>query len=151
MNRTWTDEQEQYLVAHYATTSNAELAAVLGKKNARNTQDNERIDALKKDLDRKHRECAELQKQLSVLSEHVLRDEWIVDYAIWQAIHDLESRCRHYPTGLEIKVQDRANSVPVEYALKLLEMVGVGMIKNDHFPNVKIIYDKASNPLFGKN
>ena len=25
MNRTWTDEQEQYLVAHYATTSNAEL------------------------------------------------------------------------------------------------------------------------------
>lgn len=34
MNRTWTDEQEQYLVAHYATTSNAELAAVLGKKNA---------------------------------------------------------------------------------------------------------------------
>lgn len=34
MNRTWTDEQEQYLVAHYATTSNAELAAELGKKNA---------------------------------------------------------------------------------------------------------------------
>ena len=29
MNRTWTDEQEQYLVAHYATTSNAELAAAL--------------------------------------------------------------------------------------------------------------------------
>lgn len=34
MNRTWTDEQEQYLVAHYATTSNAEIAEVLGKKNA---------------------------------------------------------------------------------------------------------------------
>ena len=34
MNRTWTDEQEQYLVAHYATTSNAELAEALGKKNA---------------------------------------------------------------------------------------------------------------------
>ena len=28
MNRTWTDEQEQYLVAHYATTSNVELAAL---------------------------------------------------------------------------------------------------------------------------
>ena len=112
---------------------------------------NSKIMMLTRDLDRKHRECAELQKQLSVLSEHVLRDEFIVDYAIWQAIHDLESRCRHYPTGLEIKVQDRANSVPVEYALKLLEMVGVGMIKNDHFPNVKIIYDKASNPLFGKS
>lgn len=112
---------------------------------------NSKIMMLTRDLDRKHRECAALQKQLSVLSEHVLRDEWIVDYAIWQAIHDLESRCRHYPTGLEIKVQDRANSVPVEYALKLLEMVGVEMIKNDHFPNVKIIYDRSQNPLFGKN
>ena len=112
---------------------------------------NSKIMMLTRDLDRKHRECAALQKQLSVLSEHVLRDEWIVDYAIWQAIHDLESRCRHYPTGLEIKVQDRANSVPVEYALKLLEMVGVGMIKNNHFPNVKIIYDRSQNPLFGKN
>ncbi len=112
---------------------------------------NSKIMMLTRDLDRKHRECAELQKQLSVLSEHVLRDEWIVDYAIWQAIHDLESRCRHYPTGLEIKVQDRANSVPVEYALKLLEMVGVEMVKNDHFPNVKIIYDRSQNPLFGKS
>jgi len=112
---------------------------------------NSKIMMLTRDLDRKHRECAELQKQLSVLSEHVLRDEWIVDYAIWQAIHDLESRCRHYPTGLEVKVQDKANSVPVEYALKLLEMVGVEMIKNDHFPNVKIIYDRSQNPLFGKS
>jgi len=112
---------------------------------------NSKIMMLTRDLDRKHRECAELQKQLSVLSEHVLRDEWIVDYAIWQAIHDLESRCRHYPTGLEIKVQDRANSVPVEYALRLLELAGVEMIKNDHFPNVKIIYDRSQNPLFGKN
>jgi len=112
---------------------------------------NSKIMMLTRDLDRKHRECAALQKQLSVLSEHVLRDEWIVDYAIWQAIHDLESRCRHYPTGLEIKVQDRANSVPVEYALKLLELAGVEMIKNDHFPNVKIVYDRSQNPLFGKN
>ena len=112
---------------------------------------NSKIMMLTRDLDRKHRECAALQKQLSVLSEHVLRDEFIVDYAIWQAIHDLESRCRHYPTGLEIKVQDKANSVPVEYALRLLEMVGVEMIKNDHFPNVKIIYDRSQNPLFGKS
>ena len=112
---------------------------------------NSKIMMLTRDLDRKHRECAELQKQCLVTSEVIGREQWIVDYAIWQAIHDLESRCRHYPTGLEIKVQDRANSVPVEYALKLLEMVGVEMIKNDHFPNVKIIYDKASNPLFGKN
>jgi len=112
---------------------------------------NSKIMMLTRDLDRKHRECAALQKQLSVLSEHVLRDEWIVDYAIWQAIHDLESRCHHYPTGLEIKVQDRANSVPVEYALRLLELAGVEMVKNDHFPNVKIIYDRSQNPLFGKS
>lgn len=34
MNKTWTDEQEQYLIANYATTSNAELAKTLGKKDA---------------------------------------------------------------------------------------------------------------------
>lgn len=34
MNRTWTDEEEQYLITHYATTNNAELAMTLGKKNA---------------------------------------------------------------------------------------------------------------------
>jgi len=112
---------------------------------------NSKIMMLTRDLDRKHRECAELQKQCLVMSEVIGREQWIVDYAVWQAIHDLESRCRHYPTGLEIKVQDRANSVPVEYALKLLEMVGVEMVKNDHFPNVKIIYDRSQNPLFGKN
>ena len=112
---------------------------------------NSKIMMLTRDLDRKHRECAELQKQLSVLSEHVLRDEFIVDYAIWQAIHDLERRCRHYPTGLEIKVQDREHDIPVQHALKLLNVVGVKIDKNDKFPNIKIIYDKASNPLFGKN
>ena len=112
---------------------------------------NSKIMMLARDLDRKHRECAELQKQCLVMSDVIGREQWIVDYAVWQAIHDLESRCRHYPTGLEVKVQDRANSVPVEYALKLLEMVGVEMIKNDHFPNVKIIYDRSQNPLFGKS
>ena len=112
---------------------------------------NSKIMMLARDLDRKHRECAELQKQCLVMSDVIGREQWIVDYAVWQAIHDLESRCRHYPTGLEVKVQDKANSVPVEYALKLLEMVGVEMIKNDHFPNVKIIYDRSQNPLFGKS
>lgn len=37
--------------------------------NARNTQDNERIDALKKDIDRKHRECAERERQCMMLAE----------------------------------------------------------------------------------
>ena len=34
MNKTWTDEQEQYLIAHYAKTSNTDLAKKLGKNNA---------------------------------------------------------------------------------------------------------------------
>ena len=112
---------------------------------------NSKIMMLARDLDRKHRECAELQKQCLVMSDVIGREQWIVDYAVWQAIHDLESRCRHYPTGLEVKVQDKANSVPVGYALRLLELVGVEMVKNDHFPNVKIIYDRSQNPLFGKS
>ena len=112
---------------------------------------NSKIMMLTRDLDRKHRECAELQKQCLVMSEVIGREQWIVDYAVWQAIHDLESRCRHYPTGLEITVKDKAHDIPVQNALKLLEMVGVEMIKNDHFPNVKIIYDRSQNPLFGKS
>jgi len=34
MNRTWTDDEEQYLIANYANTSNIELAKMLGKKDA---------------------------------------------------------------------------------------------------------------------
>jgi len=34
MNRTWTDDEEQYLIANYANTSNIELAKTLGKKDA---------------------------------------------------------------------------------------------------------------------
>lgn len=34
MNKTWTDEQEQYLIANYATTNNKDLAKILGKNNA---------------------------------------------------------------------------------------------------------------------
>jgi len=34
MNRTWTYNEEQYLITHYATTSNVELAKTLSKKNA---------------------------------------------------------------------------------------------------------------------
>lgn len=103
---------------------------------------------LRRDLDRKHRECAEFQRQCLVLSE---AKQWIVDYAVWQAIHDLESRCRHYPTGLEVTVKDKAHDIPVQNALRLLELVGVEMVKNDHFPNVKIVYDRSQNPLFGKS
>ena len=32
MNKTWTDEQGQYLIANYATTNNKDLAKKLGKK-----------------------------------------------------------------------------------------------------------------------
>ena len=48
MNRTWTDDEEQYLIANYATTSNAELAAALGKKNADRVMDKASLLGLKK-------------------------------------------------------------------------------------------------------
>ena len=112
---------------------------------------NSKIMMLTRDLDRKHRECAEYQRQCLAMSEVIGREQWIVDYAIWQAIHDLERRCRHYPTGLEINVQDREHDIPVQHALKLLNVVGVKIDKNDKFPNIKIIYDKSQNPLFGKS
>jgi len=34
MNKTWTDKEEQYLIANYATTNNKDLAKILGKNNA---------------------------------------------------------------------------------------------------------------------
>ena len=34
MNKTWTDKEEQYLIANYATTNNTDLAKILGKNNA---------------------------------------------------------------------------------------------------------------------
>ena len=48
MNKTWTDDEEQYLIANYATTSNAELAAALGKKNADRVMDKASLLGLKK-------------------------------------------------------------------------------------------------------
>lgn len=33
MNKTWTDKEEQYLIANYATTNNKDLAKILGKNN----------------------------------------------------------------------------------------------------------------------
>ena len=48
MNRTWTDDEEQYLIANYANTSNAELAAALGKKNADRVMDKASLLGLKK-------------------------------------------------------------------------------------------------------
>lgn len=44
----------------------------------------------------------------------------VIDYAIWQAITDLESRCRHRPTGLQIEVEDREHDPVVKAALEIL-------------------------------
>jgi len=48
MNRTWTDDEEQYLIANYANTSNIELAKMLGKKNADRVMDKASLLGLKK-------------------------------------------------------------------------------------------------------
>jgi len=79
----------------------------------------------------------------------------IVDYAIWQAITDLESRCRHRTAGphtdwLQIESDDRASSPVIERALKCLQDCGVEIIRDEKYPNIRIVYDQASNENFGR-
>lgn len=78
-------------------------------------------------------------------------DQIIKDYAIWQAITDLESRCRHRPTGLQMDIEDKAHNITVEYALFVLEKCGVEMVRDQHYGNLKIIYDRGQNQFFGKS
>lgn len=78
-------------------------------------------------------------------------EQIIKDYAIWQAITDLESRCRHRPTGLQMDIEDKSHSITVEYALFILEKCGVEMVRDKHYGNLKIIYDRGQNQFFGKS
>lgn len=75
----------------------------------------------------------------------------IRDYAIWQAITDLESRCRHRASGLQIEIEDREHSPVVQYALEVLEECGVEIIRDARYPNIKINYDRSTNKFFGKH
>lgn len=75
----------------------------------------------------------------------------IVKYAIWQAIHDLESRCRHRHGGfLQIEAEDRENVPVIKAALQILRDCGVKIVEDVGYPNVRIDYDKSQNEFFGR-
>lgn len=78
-----------------------------------------------------------------------------IKYAIWQAITDLESHCRHRTAGqhqdwLQIESEDRASSPVIERALKCLQDCGVEIVRDPNYPNIRIVYDRASNENFGR-
>lgn len=72
------------------------------------------------------------------------------DYAIWQAINDLESRCRHRSSGLQIEIEDKEHEPVVQAALLILAECGVDVIRDAKFPNIKINYDRSQNQFFGR-
>lgn len=82
--------------------------------------------------------------------ETILR---IRNYAIWQAIHDLESRCRHRTAGqhqdwLQIESENRVSTPVIERALQCLEDCGVEIVRDPNYPNVRIVYDRSQNEYF---
>lgn len=115
--------------------------------------DLERIDALKKDLDRLHRERDSFQQQARCLAES---SDTIRDYAIWQAISDLERVCRHRTATaaedwLQVEAENRTHIPTINYALEVLKACGVEMDSKIGFPNIRIIYDRSKNKFFGKS
>ena len=75
----------------------------------------------------------------------------IMDYAIFQAIHDLESRCRHRHGGyLQIEAEDRENVPVIKAALQCLRDCGVRIVEDEGYPNIRIDYDRSKNQYFGR-
>ena len=77
------------------------------------------------------------------------------DYAIWQAITELERLCRHRTATqnedwLQIESEDRQTKPLIGYALKVLEAANVEIKRRDKFPNILIVYDRSKNEFFGK-
>jgi len=111
------------------------------------------ITALKNDLDRLHRERDSFQEQARCLAES---SDIIRDYAIWQAISDLERVCRHRTATaaedwLQIEAENRTHIPTINYALEVLKACGVEMDSKIGFPNIRIIYDRSKNKFFGKS
>jgi len=112
-------------------------------------------DALKNDLDRLHRERDSFQEQARVMAECVVNDV-IINYAIWQAISDLERVCRHRTATaaedwLQVEAENRTHIPTINYALEVLKAAGVEMDSKIGFPNIRIIYDRSKNKFFGKS
>jgi len=113
-------------------------------------------DALKNDLDRLHRERDSFQEQARCLAECADNDPIIRDYAIWQAISDLERVCRHRTATaaedwLQVEAENRTHIPTISYALEVLHACGVEMDSKIGFPNIRIIYDRSNNKFFGKS
>jgi len=111
------------------------------------------IQILKNDLDRLHRERDSFQEQARCLAES---SDTIRDYAIWQAISDLERVCRHRTATaaedwLQVEAENRTHIPTIEYALEVLKACGVEMDSKIGFPNIRIIYDRSQNKFFGKS
>lgn len=80
----------------------------------------------------------------------------IKDYAIWQAISDLERVCRHRTATqkedwLQIESEDRTTKPVIEAALIVLEAANIELKRRDKFPNILIVYDRSQNKFFGKS
>lgn len=113
------------------------------------------IESLKNDLDRLHRERDSFQEQARVMAECVVNDV-IINYAIWQAISDLERVCRHRTATaaedwLQVEAENRTHIPTIEYALEALKAAGVQLDEKIGFPNIRIIYDRSKNKFFGKS
>ena len=83
------------------------------------------------------------------------KDKILKDYAIFQAISDLERVCRHRTATqnedwLQIESEDRTTKPVIEAALIALEAANVELKRRDKFPNVLIVYDRSTNRFFGK-
>lgn len=114
--------------------------------------DKKQIEILKADLDRLHRERDSFQEQARCLAES---SDTITDYAIFQAISDLERVCRHRTATqsedwLQIESEDRTTKPVIEAALIALEAANVELKRRNKFPNVLIVYDRSTNRFFGK-
>jgi hypothetical protein len=80
-------------------------------------------------------------------------NQTLKDYAIWQAISDLEMYCRSRRNGtfLQVEIEDREAKPVVPHALRILELCNVNLVKDPYgFANVRIDYDRSQNEFFGR-
>ena len=80
-------------------------------------------------------------------------NQTLKDYAIWQAISDLEMYCRSRRNGtfLQVEIEDREAKPVVSHALRILELCIVNLVKDPYgFANVRINYDRSQNEFFGR-
>ena len=78
-------------------------------------------------------------------------DKMLREYAIYSAIWTLETYCRHRPSGLQIASDDRSTAPMIDAAMTVLEASPeVQIIRDEKFPNVKIVYERSCNRFFSE-